>query len=86
MHGTMLAGTRWVGIVLAGIPSDGTRWVGIVLVGTQLAGIPAPGMTKGKHNENNNENCSLCKSFRDDPSRGFGQPGGNDVGIRSSEP
>lgn len=42
-------------------------------------------MTRGKYNENDNEDCSVGKSFGDDPFGCFGKPGGIDVSICSSE-
>ena len=50
-----------------------------------LAGIPAPGMTKGKNNEHDNENRGPCEGFGDGPLRGCGEPDGIDAGVRSSE-
>jgi hypothetical protein len=64
-----------VGIAWAGTPSDGTA----------LAGIPVPGMTKGKENENYNKNDGLGKSFRNDPFRGCDKPGGNAVSVCSAK-
>ena len=54
-------------------------------VGTLSAGIPATGMTRGKHNENDNEDCSVSKNFRDDPFRSCRKPGGIDACVRASE-